>query len=157
VNSWKIILATMVIFGTGVVTGGLLVRHALPIIRNQQAAAAPRPPQPTSAGGTRLEFLRRMERELDLNPRQRAQADKLIKESQERTRKIMEPVAPQMMEELQRAKEQFRAVLTPAQQARFDQLLKQQHPREKSRGAPPREHGPEGSNVPSPSGVIERN
>ena len=29
-NSWKIILATMVIFGTGVLTGGLLVGHYRP-------------------------------------------------------------------------------------------------------------------------------
>ena len=147
----------MVIFGTGVVTGGLLVRHASPVQPNQQAAVAPRPAQPTSAGGMRLELLRRMERELDLSPRQRSQVDKLIKESQERTRKIMEPIAPEITAQLQRAKDEFRAVLTPAQQARFDQLIKQQRPREKSRSGSPRDHGPEGSNVPSPSGVIERN
>jgi len=27
VNNWKVILATIVIFGAGVVTGGLLVSH----------------------------------------------------------------------------------------------------------------------------------
>jgi Spy/CpxP family protein refolding chaperone len=102
----------------------------------------------------RIEFLRRMERELDLTSHQRAQADKLLKESQERTRKIMEPVAPQMVEELQQTKEQFRALLTPAQQARFDQVLKQQHHNEKGRSGPPRERLTESSNGLSPSGVI---
>ena len=33
----------------------------------------------------------------------------------------------QMHEELQRAKAEFRQALTPAQQVRFDELLKQQH------------------------------
>lgn len=153
-NSWKVILATMVIFGTGVVTGGLLVRHAAIPTKTQPTNATPRPPQTSFAGGMRIEFLRRMERELDLTSHQRAQADKLLKESQERTRKIMEPVAPQMVEELQQTKEQFRALLTPAQQARFDQVLKQQHHNEKGRSGPPRERLTENSNGLSPSGVI---
>src|ERR1035437_5616366 len=57
VNSWKVILATMVIFGTGVVTGGLLVRHAGPgrehrqprpniAVHNPQPAPPPPPPPP---------------------------------------------------------------------------------------------------------------
>jgi Spy/CpxP family protein refolding chaperone len=143
----------MVIFGTGVVTGGLLVRHASPAAPSRSVPAAQRPPQNFSPGGMRIELLRRMERDLDLTPQQRAQVDKLLKESQERTRKIMEPVAPQMVAELQQAREQFRAVLTPGQQARFDQLLKQQHPKNRP---PSRDRLTEGSNGLSPSGVIER-
>jgi Spy/CpxP family protein refolding chaperone len=156
VNSWKVILATMVIFGTGVITGSLLVRRAAPVPRNPPSVAVPHPPQNVSAGGMRIEFLRRMERELDLTARQHAQVDKLLKESQERSRKIMEPVAPQMMEELERTKEQFRAALTPGQQARFDQLLKQQRPHEKTRTGPSHERPTESSNGFSPSGEIER-
>ena len=74
----------------------------------------------------RLEFLRRMERDLDLTKEQRERIDKMLKESQEQTRRIMEPVTPALHAELQRTKEEFRKVLTPEQQARFDQLLK--HP-----------------------------
>jgi len=81
----------------------------------------------------RFEFLRRAQRELDLTPEQREQIDKLLKDSQERTRKIMEPIAPEFHAELQRAKEEFRAVLTPDQQKRFDDLVKSQHrPRQHS-------------------------
>ena len=79
-----------------------------------------------SPGGMRLEFLRRMQRDLDLTAEQREQIDKILKQSQERTRKLMEPVAPQLHQELQRAKAEFRQALTPAQQDHFDQLLKQQ-------------------------------
>lgn len=109
-NTWKVILATFVIFAAGAVTGALLARHSV----------RPRP----GPGGMRLEFLRRMERDLDLTPEQQERIDKILKESQEHARKIMEPVTPALHAELQRTKEAFRLALTPEQQTRFDQLLK---------------------------------
>jgi hypothetical protein len=81
----------------------------------------------------RFDFLHRIQRDLDLSPEQREQIDKLLKDSQERTRKIMEPVSPAFHAEVQRTKEEFRAVLTPDQQKRFDDLVKlQRHPRQHS-------------------------
>jgi hypothetical protein len=133
VNSWKVILATMVIFGTGVVTGGLLVRNSqrVQFLPPQLPPNMPRPAQPASAGGSRVDFLRRAERELNLTPAQREKIDKIIMASQERTKKIMEPVTPRMREELQRTKEEFREALTLDQKVRFDELMKQQQrPRE---------------------------
>jgi Spy/CpxP family protein refolding chaperone len=149
VNSWKVILATMVIFGTGVVTGGLLVRHAGPSRDHRQ----PRPntavhsAQPSPAGLMRIDFLRRMERELDLAPEQREPIDKILKEGQERTKKIMETVEPRRREEFKRTIEEFRAVLTPEQRKRFDELVKQQQQRarEQRKAAPSREHPPAGN------------
>ena len=111
-NTWKVILATIVIFTAGAVTGALLVRYS----------AHPRP----GPGGMRLEFLRRMERDLNLTGEQQQRIDKILKEGQEQTRKIMEPVSPALHAELQRIKDEFRQVLTPEQQSQFDQLLK--HP-----------------------------
>lgn len=126
-NTWKVILATMVIFAAGVVTGGMLTW------RIQRMNARPRPAarlgQPISPGGQRLEFLRRAQRELDLTPEQRQRVDAILKESQERTHKLMEPVAPQLRQEIERTKQEFREQLTPAQQAKFDELIKRQrHP-----------------------------
>jgi Spy/CpxP family protein refolding chaperone len=142
VNSWKVILATMVIFGTGVVTGGLLVAHAQHgrDRRPQRSANASRAAQPPSPGGTRLEFLRRMQRDLDLTPEQRDPIDKILKEGQERMKKLMETVEPRRREELRRTIDAFRAVLTPEQQKRFDDLLKQQQQRgrEQRKAASPR-------------------
>ena len=133
-NSWKVILATMLIFGTGVVTGGLLVRHSERTApAHPQRPAAKRPQPPASPGGMRLEFLRRIQRELVLTHDQQEQVDRVLKESQERSRKIMEPVAPDLRREVQRTKEEFRKVLTPEQQGRFDELLKQQQ-RPKAKG-----------------------
>ena len=137
----------MVIFGTGVVTGGLLVRHAERgrDRRPQRVSDAARPAQPTSAGVMRIEFLRRMERELDLTPEQREPIDKVLKEGQERMKKLMETVEPRRREEFKRTMEEFRAVLTPEQRKRFDELVKQQQQRarEQRKAAPPRERPPQ--------------
>ncbi len=136
-NNWKVIFATMLIFGTGVVTGGLLVHHSermRPV--HPQHAQAPKAPAQSFAGGLRLDFLRRAERELDLTTGQRERIDLILKESQERTRLLMEPIAPRIREELQRTKDEFRAALLPEQQAKFDELLKRQ-PRPRDLRRPP--------------------
>jgi len=156
VNIWKVILATMLIFGTGVVTGGLLVRNSERMRPHQPKntnTGIARPPQPFpsfSASGVKIEFLRRMERDLNLSTEQRERIDGILTESQERTRKLMEPVAPQLREELQKTKERFRAALTPLQQEAFDAMLKQQQKAREQRH--PAGHVSEGSTLQSPSG-----
>jgi Spy/CpxP family protein refolding chaperone len=137
----------MVIFGMGVVTGGVLVRHVEHgrDRRPQRTANAVRPGQPVSPGLMRFEFLRRMERDLDLAPAQREPIDKILKEGQDRMKKIMETVEPRRREALNRTVEEFRGVLTPEQQKRFDDLLKQQQQRarEQRKAAPPRDRPPQ--------------
>jgi hypothetical protein len=132
VNSWKVILATMVIFGTGVVTGGLLVHYSEGgrNARPPHGAVGNRPGQLPNAGMVRVDFLRRAGRELELTTEQQERMDKIIKESQERTRKVM---APYLREELQRTRAEFREVLTAQQQKRFDELLKQQQQQQQQR------------------------
>ena len=129
VNYWKIVLATMVIVGTGVVTGGLLVQHASrlrPAHSNARATASARPaPLPTPAG-LKLDYLRRMEKELDLTAEQRERVDRIISQSQDRARKIIEPLRPQLTEEVKRARQEFGEVLTPPQRTRLDELARQQ-------------------------------
>jgi Spy/CpxP family protein refolding chaperone len=128
VNTWKVIFATVVIFGAGVVTGALVVKYAAqtPVHQSRQGGAGGNRLQPISAGGIRIEFLRRVERDLNLTLDQREQIDKIISASQERSKKLMEPIQPKIREELQQTREQFRAVLNPEQKMRFDELLKQQ-------------------------------
>ena len=158
-NGWKVILATVVIFGTGVVTGGLLVHHAQQgrDRRPQRAGGVVRPAQALSPGGLRIEFLRRIERELDLAPEQREPMDKILKDGQERMKKLMETVEPRRREEYKRTLEEFRAVLTPEQRTRFDVILKQQQrardqrkaasPRDRSLPGPPPGSRPGGTNL----------
>jgi hypothetical protein len=155
VNSWKVILATMVIFGTGVVTGGLLVRHVERggIRHSQHAGGVVRPPQP-SPGVMRIDFLRRMERELDLTPAQRDPIDKILKDGQEQMKKLMETIEPRRREEFKKTVEEFRAVLTSEQRQRFDALAKQQQQRarEQRKAVPPWERplpSPPPTNAPA--------
>ena len=135
-NSWKVILATLVIFGTGVVTGGLLVSYA-DRSNNANIEHAPAPnsspnlarPQ-SQAQGTNpwlqraRELLRRMDRELNLTPEQHQRIEKLIAESAERTRSLWKPIAPQMNKEIQILHRDIRDELTPDQRPRFDEIFK---------------------------------
>jgi Spy/CpxP family protein refolding chaperone len=154
VNTWKVILATMVIFGTGVVTGGLLVRYAEHgrDRRPQRPVAVVHSAQPTLAGVMRIEFLRRMERELDLTPEQREPIDQILKQGQERMKKLQETVEPRRREEFKKTIEDFRTVLTPEQRKRFDELVKQQQQRarEQRKAASPKERPPQSPPPGSP-------
>jgi Spy/CpxP family protein refolding chaperone len=157
VNNWKVILATMVIFGTGVVTGGLLVRQADHgrDRRPQRAGAVVHPAPAAPAGVMRIEFLRRMERELELTPAQRDPVDKILKDGQERMKKLMDTVEPRRREEFKRTMEEFQAVLTPEQHKRFDELVKQQQQRarELRKAAPLRDHLPQGQPIGNAPGA----
>jgi Spy/CpxP family protein refolding chaperone len=148
VNTWKVILATLVIFVAGLVTGAVVVWHSERLFSNpsQHQTTPPHPGPAVSTGGLRLDFLRRMQRDLNLSAAQNKEIDKLLKESQERSRIIMEPVAPQIREELARTREEFRKVLTPEQQARFEELLKHppHRPDQQHRSGPPHDGAPDG-------------
>ena len=181
VNTWKVILATVVIFGAGVVTGGLLVSHSdrakLRQLRAHLATAQPAHWTPPlrefprraekelqlSLEQRRMEFLLNVTRELRLSPEQRERIERLIRESQESTRKLWEQVGPQMRKELAEVKEKIREELTPPQRKRFEELMKRQQvrrpetatspsraPRENRRTAPPPEGPPLEGASPSP-------
>ncbi len=133
-NSWKVILATIVIFGTGVITGGLLVGyvehgHGYRPKPGANGAAAVRRPEfpPPSPEQRRLEFIRNISRQLKLTPKQRAHIEAILHESQEHTKKIWLQIAPEMKAEMAGVREKIRAELTPEQRRRFEELMK--HPR----------------------------
>jgi Spy/CpxP family protein refolding chaperone len=118
VKAWKVILATLAIFGAGLVVGGLVERR---IADNAPLTLFSTP----RSGQTRLQsLLRRMDRELALTPDQHAQIEKIIAARQEHTRELYKPVALEMNKQTASACEQIREVLTPEQQAKFDTLSK---------------------------------
>jgi hypothetical protein len=152
VNAWKVILATLLIFGTGLVTGGLLVRHMQP--EEDPAPKIAVQPTNSSPGNIRLEFLKRMQPALGLTREQRVAIDRQLEQSQARIQALMNPVQPRIKEEIEKTREAMRKELTPEQQTRFDELLKQ--PPRQRRPSPSREgprerfeKGPGRTNTPT--------
>jgi Spy/CpxP family protein refolding chaperone len=137
VSPWKVILATMIIFGCGVVTGGLVVKvrtaHPRTVKQDSRGPNAARNASVATPGAPpwqlqRKEFLDKMDRELNLGPDQRQRIDKVMHDSLDRTRPLWQQIAPQMRDELRRVREDIRKELTPDQQKKFNELQKA-HPR----------------------------
>jgi uncharacterized membrane protein len=129
VNNWKVIFATVVIFGAGVLTGGLLVNyvqhsHYRP---PHKAAAAPASHAPVTNVVARpadnekprlpevlsRQFLQQLDENLRLAPEQHEAIQKIINEGQNQMRKAV-----------QDARLEIREVLTPGQRNQFDDLVK---------------------------------
>jgi hypothetical protein len=148
-NSWKLILATVVIFFAGMITGGLVVQHvsragvesaepapppAEPPVRvapPQTPAQPPVPEVPLPRLAERLskEFVKRLDKSLRLTPEQHAAIAKIVADGQERNHAIWTnvapQVAPQMRQVMQDVHRQIREHLTPAQLKQFEELMKQ--------------------------------
>lgn len=125
-NNWKIIFAALVIFGSGVLTGGLLVNH----IQHSPSAVASRScPEPTgdvtNAASQPIakpqrqpvilskEFFQRLDKELALSPEQFEAVQKIINEGQVVIRKTIHG-----------SRLEIRETLTPEQRIRFDELFR---------------------------------
>ena len=128
-NNWKVIptivFATVLIFGAGVFTGGILVNyvkqpHPRPVKRllpavptNSVSATNPvvrplKPPEILSK-----EFLQRLNGDLHLTKEQHEAIQKIIDEGQNSVRKAV-----------QDARLEIREVLMPEQRMQFDELVK---------------------------------
>jgi Spy/CpxP family protein refolding chaperone len=148
VNSWKVIFATIVIFGAGVITGGLLVGHVALTLHPGRPHA-----QNTNQGDIlpaavtpdilRKQFVQRLNDKLDLSEQQKDQIKKVIEQGQENTRNLWKIVAPQFQEIWRDTRQQIREVLTPEQRQQFELLMKQQH----------QMHHPQETNAPAATPV----
>ncbi len=152
-NYWKVILATVVIFGAGVFTGGLLVSHVDHPRSKIHITSRPIPPNirpPTMTSRAHLIFpCRAWPRRwannscssstttLKLTPEQHEKIEKIIADGQERNREIWTNTAPKIREVMQEVNQQIRAELAPEQLKPFEELLK--HP---PRRPPPATNAP---------------
>ena len=150
-SAWKVILATVIIFATGVITGGVLVYRTQRQVRLPPPPLA-RPPQemvPTP-WFARREFLDRMDHQLNLSREQYDRIAKIIQTSQERTRQIVGRVRPEIQEELRHVRRDIRSELTPEQARKFDELQ-----RTMRENRPPLD-GPDMRRGPGPGGPNRR-
>lgn len=124
-NNWKVIFATVIIFGAGVITGGLLVNYVQhsykkPVRAKVTAGAETRPPA-RAADNTKIrppeilskQFLQQLDTSLHLEAEQREAVQKIISEGQNQIRKV-----------IQDARLEIREILTTEQRRQFDELMK---------------------------------
>jgi hypothetical protein len=152
VNYWRVILATLVIYATGVVTGGLLVHYTA--VRATVVRTGNRQPGVQTITPWQVrnwELMRRMQVELDLSPEQRTNISRILVASQERTRDLWRPIVPEMNREQQMVHREIRSELNPEQQQLFDDLIRQSRgPRHPNDAANPSGRNPAQAN-PAPA------
>jgi hypothetical protein len=125
VNYWKVIVATIVIFGAGVFTGGLLVNY----VHQTYLRAAHHPPATsnnapasTNSAGIRLPevlskpFLPKLDNLIHLSTDQHKAIEKIIAEAQGQMKKMIMDTQTNV-----------RAQLTTEQRTRYDEVMK--HPK----------------------------
>jgi len=129
VNNWRliptIVLATVLIFGAGVFSGGMLVDYVKQP-RPRMVAKRPAPPSPPAENAATnaakairppeilsKDFLQRLDGELHLTKDQHDAVQKIINEGQNAMRKVV-----------QDARLEIREVLTAEQRNDFDELVK---------------------------------
>jgi len=139
VNYWKVILATVVIFGAGVLTGGLLVditqrdlfaalhRNSTAAAHSTNTAPAPAPshpaetldvsaPHPSDFYSHRVALMQKMDSALKLTPQQHNAIEKLIEQGQGQISKAMQDTFQNVRDQL-----------TPEQRKKYEEILKQFH------------------------------
>jgi Spy/CpxP family protein refolding chaperone len=151
VNTWKAILAALVIFGAGFVTGNVVNRMAeaarAPVLPTAVRSGAHSSQQPLSLEQLRkVELMGRVQKDLDLTPDQRARIEKIIGDSQARIRDLWDEVAPDIHDEYDEVQKKLCDELTPDQRKRFYELMKkQQH-----------SHKPGGTNAPPEAAGVQK-
>ena len=136
-NEWKVIFATVLIFGTGVIVGGLLVNYAdithfktaqisppqsdvtnyIPQVVSNSLAKSTNAPRARLPEILTKKFVDRLEKELQLTLEQRADIEKIIADGQENAAKVFLD-----------ARQKIREKLTDPQKKQFDNLFRQPHP-----------------------------
>lgn len=121
-SPWKVILATVIIFGTGVLTGGFVAQRAFRERPAGPQASAHQPDLVPVPYTVRREFLERMDQHLNLSREQYDRIARILRDSQERTRIIVGLVSPEIQEELRAVRQEIREELTPEQRKKFEEL-----------------------------------
>lgn len=116
----KLVLCVLLLFTAGMVTGGAAIRLRDRVrTRNLNQLRGDVP----NSLWQRMEFLRKAQRDLELDPKQRSKIESHLRESQENVRRLWAPIVPQVRAETETLRDRIRSELTPEQQAKFDQVL----------------------------------
>jgi hypothetical protein len=139
VSIWKVIFATLVIFGAGVITGVLGYNRFYPpamvSVQGPEASVPQSPinpwphvtkgPQGTNSPvKVRNDFLTRFGKQLELTPEQSGRIEQILSDSQKRTKEISDGIAPFLREEVRHTRELIRTELTPEQSRKYDEMVR---------------------------------
>ncbi|HXT41368.1 MAG TPA: hypothetical protein VN887_15265 [Candidatus Angelobacter sp.] len=131
-NAWKPILAALVIFAAGVVTGGLTVTLREPRQKgSKNSQVRIKQPVPMPREGQLRELSRRMQSELELRSEQWERIETIIRESQERMKTLREEVGQKTAEEFREMRQKIRGELSPEQRKKFVEIMRQHDERNK--------------------------
>jgi hypothetical protein len=108
-----VVLATIVIFATGVMTGGLLVKKTMPV------------PPAAEPFLNRFEVAHRAVNQLDLAPEQRLRVHRIIRDKQELIADYFKILEPDLQDVFKQMRKQIFEELTPPQRQRLEELMKQ--------------------------------
>ena len=149
-NSWKPILAALVIFSAGLITGRLTVELDSPQQgpdRVQRHGGRRGPWPPPKSGDSRIqEMADRFAKELDLTEGQREEAEIIIRETHEEVGRLAEGFNPKIREAFRNMDTRLREILTTEQAAKFDEMMRIRRENWKAR----KERSPEGGSMRRP-------
>jgi len=121
VSRWKVIFAAVVLFAAGGATGGILIRTFAPRVEYTTRTvhrSHVTPPLPMSTE-KRMEYVARLDHEVQLTLEQRQKVEKIITASQERMKTIWGAVEPQVKEEYRCSRREISEILTPEQREKM--------------------------------------
>lgn len=126
-SPWKVILATLVIFTSGLITGGVAVKY----LSQPPEMRVHRPPEELLLRPQMLreEFVRQMQKNLTLSPQQDEKILRAVHDSQERIRIYYDLIGPDIREELRQTREAIQAELSPEQVRQFEELVRRRRPK----------------------------
>lgn len=108
------VLATVIIFAAGVVTGGKLIG---------KASIEPRPPQPAQGFQlARLDQLQRLVNQMELAPEQRLRINRLIRDRQEYIAELMRIIEPDLPGVFVKLRGNISQELRPDQRLELDEM-----------------------------------
>ena len=115
------ILAALVIFFAGIITGGMMTKLYLPATAVSKSNTS----VPVNPGLVqRMEFLGRITKQLNLSPQQQEKVNTILNRSQDRSKKLWHQVYPQFQAEFDFTRNEIREILGDKQRTKFEELLK---------------------------------
>ncbi len=120
-GSWRARLTVLGLFALGVALGAL----AMDLYQQSVRGRGPIEP-PSRRESARERHLQYLVKELRLTPEQTEQVRRILDETRQEFLQLRNEMRPRFEEIRRRSRERLRAVLTPEQQAKFEELIRRQ-------------------------------